>query len=92
VVAGDDGRIIEEEGPEVVDAAAYSLAVRPPAGAVATAGQVVGDVRSAYDQRARRYYINAAAEAVAAVAPAGAVAANGLVVADGGIRNGCGAA
>src|SRR5262245_21659436 len=92
VVASDDGRDVEEERPEVVNASAHSLAVRPPAGATATAGQVVGDVRSTDDHGAGRDDINAAARAVPTIAPAGAIAANGQVVADGGIRDGCSAA
>src|SRR5262249_20753591 len=69
------------------------LAVLPPTvSATATAGPVVGDVRSTDDHGAGRVDINAAAGAVATIAPAYAVAGKGLVVADGGIRNGCAAA
>src|SRR6266481_5200713 len=91
MVESYDGCVIEEQRPEVVNAAARSLAVRPPVVAIATAGHVVGDVRSTDDYGAGRVDINAAAGAVAAIAPACAVAGKGLVVADGGIRDGCGA-
>src|SRR6266851_4204497 len=47
MVAGDDGRGVEDERPEVVNSAAHSLAVRPAVVAVAAAGRVVGDFRSA---------------------------------------------
>src|SRR5438132_4583059 len=83
VVAGDDGRGVEEECPQVVDAAAHSLAVGPPAVAVAAAGHVMVDLRSADDYGPGRD-IHPAAQAVA---PAGAVAANGLVVVEDSIRN-----
>src|SRR5262249_49350108 len=53
---------------------------------------VVGDVRSTDDQRTGRIDINAAAGAVATITPARAVAGKSLVVAEGGIRDGCGAA
>src|SRR6266851_7709302 len=88
VVASDDGRGVEDECPEIVDAAAHSLAVRPSGRAPATAGHVVGDVRSAHNHGPGRD-IHAAAEAVAAVAPAGTVATKGLVVVEGGSRKQC---
>src|SRR6266851_2447866 len=85
VIAGDDGRGVEEERAEVVNAAAHSFAVRPAVFAVAAAGHVVVDIRSADDHGAGRD-ISAAAGTVAAIA---AVAARGLVVVEGGIRNDC---
>src|SRR5262249_54878610 len=63
VVLGDDGRGVEEECAEVVDAAAHPEAVRAAVIRVAAAGPVVGDPRSADDHGAGRD-VDAAAEAV----------------------------
>jgi hypothetical protein len=81
VVAGDEGDVIEEEGPEVVNAPAYALATPSSVRAAATLGQAMGDVRSTDQNSAGRGDINAAARAVAAIGPVSTVAAKGLVLA-----------
>ena len=86
MVAGDDGRGVEKERPEVVNAAAHPLAIRPPAVAVAATGRVVADFRSAGDHGAGRN-INATAQTIAAITPV-AIAANCLVVVEGRVRKG----
>lgn len=92
MVAGDKGRDVEDERPEVVNTAAHPLAIHASVCATAPAGHAMGDVRSADDHGAGRIDINAAAGAVAAIAPACAVAGKSLVVAEDSIRDGCGAA
>src|SRR6516165_4421932 len=74
VVVADGGRGVEEEGAEVVDAAAHAEAVGPTIVAFAAAGAIVGDLRSADGHGAGRRDVDAAAEAVTIVAAVVAVA------------------